>query len=131
MAEIEKELTEKEKKILEESLAGKREEALKAWNEIKEVFTKMAQTVIDWFNNFRKNLDEAADKGDPNAQYVKATLELATWEKNLKEVEAKLKYTKKTTARKPLIEEQKICKAQVEKYKQLQIEALEKIGTND
>jgi predicted nucleic acid-binding Zn-ribbon protein len=131
MAEIEKELTEKEKKILEESLSGKREEVLRVWEEIKEVFTNIARTFVAWFKAFRKKVDEEAAAGNPNAQYVKYSLEVGQWQANLKKVESKLKVTKQTNARRKLLQEKKYVEDQLAYYEQLQIEALEKMNPND
>lgn len=121
-------LTEEEKKGYEESLRGKMDALLEAvrpiWEGIKAYFRKVAKAILAW----RKKVDEEAAAGNPNALYVQATLELGYWTERLKEVEAKLKVTKQTVARKKILDQQKHVKAQVDKWKQQQIEAIAKAG---
>lgn len=111
-------LTDEEKKFYEESLKGKVDEAREALAGFMKAFSKTVQEVAKHiakaFSAFSKQVNEEAEAGNTGAQYVKYRLELATWENRLKEVEGKLAVTRKTTARKPLLEQKKRYKAKVE-----------------
>lgn len=112
-----------------------KQKIVRTWETLKETFkeaiTRVAKKLIVAFKQFvkavrewRKKVDEEAATGNPNALYVQATLELGYWDKRLEEIEAKLKVTKQTVARKKILDQRKYIKAQVDKWKQQQIEAL-------
>lgn len=109
-----------------------KEQITQVWNNIKEAVTRVAKNVISVFKKlveavrkWRKQVDEEAAAGNPKAQYVKYTLEIMYYQRKLEEVDALLKVTKKTTARKPLLERRKHYQENLNYYKQRQQYLLE------
>lgn len=118
-------LTEEEKKFYAESLRGRIDELLEAWRPIREALQEMVRRIIDHFNAWRKDLDERAEAGEPEAQYVKYSLEVRYWQERVRATEYKLQIAKQTNARRRLKQQLEYEKAQLEKFYELQTQALE------
>lgn len=118
-------LTEEEKKFYAESLRGRIDEHLEAWRPLREALQEAVRRIVDWFTAWRKDLDEKAEAGDTAAQYVKYSLEVRYWQDRVRETEKRLQYTKQTNARRKLLQHLQYEKAQLEKFYELQTQALE------
>jgi uncharacterized protein (UPF0297 family) len=117
-------LTEEQKQEIEKEFEGLREKVVAAFKQLAGAIMKAAKAIVNFFRNLRKQLDQAAEDGDPNAQYVVATLDIAYWKSRQEEVDKLLKITKATQARRKLVSRKKYIEEQLQYYERQQALAL-------
>lgn len=100
-------------------------------NAVMERIGKAATELAQAFNRVARKIREDAEAGKPEAQYVVYTAEIRYWKRRISETEAKLRITKKTTARRDLQRTLDYQLSMLAAYENRQKEVLELCNTNN
>jgi predicted nucleic acid-binding Zn-ribbon protein len=112
------EITVEERRAFEETIKYKFEALVDALKpivkKIADFFKGIAKALLAW----KKDVDQRAEAGEPDAQYVRLSIDLMSIDYHIEETEKKLRVTKKSNARRPLLDYQKRLKSEREEVKQ-------------